>query len=79
MAHRHPAEALAFVEFHAVPDSVRTGRWCAPCALPSGIDVVVLAVAVTPLQLRILARSRAWTCETCGRTASIPEPVRPSR
>lgn len=79
MARRHPAEALGFLEFHAVPDSVRTEQWCSACLAPTGCSVVILAVAVTPLQLRVLARSRTWTCELCGRTASVPEPVRPPR
>lgn len=74
---RHPSEALAFLEFHPVPATARTGLWCAACLLPSGISVVILAVAVTPLTLRIVARSRTWCCEECGRQCTVPERVRP--
>lgn len=76
MGMRHPAGALA-IEFHPVPDSVETGLWCPACALPTGVSVLVLAVVVLPDEVIVLHRQRAWSCEDCGRTCTVPERVRP--
>jgi hypothetical protein len=73
---RHPSGALA-LEFHPVPNSVETELWCPACAAPSGVSILVLSVVVLPDELLVLKRLRCWSCEDCGRTCSLPDPVRP--
>ena len=58
------------VVLEAHPWEVRTGAWCAGCALPSAVEAVLLVA--DPRTLKIVGRTRIHQCMDCGVTTQLP-------
>lgn len=58
------------VVLEAHPWEVRSGAWCATCALPSAVEATLLIA--DHRTLRIVGRTMVHQCLDCGVTTQLP-------
>lgn len=59
-----------FTVYLTLAGDPETGTWCAPCALPSGIDFELKGLGEGAL-MHILDMGRARVCTECGEVSRV--------